>query len=124
MKVLIVEDDYILRENLSELLSFKGFSTENACNGMQALKLMSECAPDLILSDYDMPELDGLDLLKEIKSSDEFDKIPFVMMTGNAHPGLAEKAKSLGAKAFLEKPFLLSDFDTWLLEQVQQAQQA
>lgn len=117
MKVLIVEDDFILRENLSELLHYKGFLTENASNGKEALKLMSESAPDLILSDYDMPELDGLGLLREVKASEKYDQVTFVMMTGNSHPGLAEKAKSLGAKGFLEKPFLLSDIDTWLLEQ-------
>ena len=85
MKVLIVDDFATMRRIVRNVLKQIGFTTMvEADNGKAALKVLKKEKIDLILCDWNMPEMPGIDLLKAIKSDDELKNIPFVMVTAEA----------------------------------------
>ncbi|MBN2327032.1 MAG: SpoIIE family protein phosphatase [Candidatus Omnitrophica bacterium] len=100
--LLIVDDEEEIRENLSDFAEFKGFTVLQACNGRQALDLLKDHQPDLIISDLMMPEMGGMQLLQELnqRSSD----VPVVIMTAFGTMEYAIDAMKNGAADFLTKP--------------------
>jgi len=100
--VLVADDDLVSLENLSDLLSLKGFKVIMAQSGEQAWSLFSEKAPNLVITDMLMPGLDGIGLLKLIRDSDDI--IPVVIITGFGEMESAINALRLGAFDFLLKP--------------------
>jgi CheY-like chemotaxis protein len=101
LPVMIVDDDKGLREALRNFLQSNGFSTIEAEDGGSALETLTQQPVSLIISDIQLPSLDGLSLLREVKKSSD---APFILMTGfSRHTPL--EAFDLGASAFLEKPF-------------------
>ncbi|ELR72986.1 rteB, two-component system response regulator [Fulvivirga imtechensis AK7] len=100
--ILIVEDDASFATMLRGFLKKNGFDCEHASNGMMALKQLNEKSYDIILSDLKMPDLDGLDLLREIKNK-AHDCIA-IIMTNYAHIKSAVKAIKLGAFEYIAKP--------------------
>ncbi len=79
-RVLIVEDDFVIRQNMKDLLDWIGYKCETAENGLIALKLISECDYDLIITDYKMPLLDGVELIKVLRESKSTEAIPIILM--------------------------------------------
>ena len=67
MKILVVEDDPNLREAIVDSLMLKGHQVQDACNGVDAVKVIAQSSLDIILSDINMPEMDGLELLAHVK---------------------------------------------------------
>ncbi|MCX8028207.1 MAG: response regulator [Thermodesulfovibrionales bacterium] len=105
MKILIVEDDTSSLIYLTRALTSKGYDVDSATNGVIALKKVEESRPDLIISDIMMPEMDGFELCKRIKTDERFKNIPFVFYTATyIDKKDAELAMSLGASRFLIKP--------------------
>ena len=102
LRVLLVEDDADLRAILSEQLEDAGFHTDLAANGQQALSRLTQGnrLPDVILSNYTMPELDGGELLYEVRGDARLHDIPVIIMTA----GLTEDHSLLDADAVLHKP--------------------
>lgn len=79
--ILVVEDEELLAKTLSEMLKSQGFSVMTALNGREALTLVLKKKPDLILLDLILPSLDGLSVLKKLKSSAGTKNIPVVILT-------------------------------------------
>ena len=100
--ILIVEDDASFAAMLKGFLIKNGFECDNAANGMMALRKLNEKTFDVILSDLKMPDLDGLDLLREIKKKDH--DCAAIIMTSYAHIKSAVKAIKLGAFEYIAKP--------------------
>ncbi len=94
-KVLIVDDSIFIRQLIREILLSEGFSVEEASNGLEALEKIYLKKPHLIISDVEMPIMNGIELAKEKPSS-----LPIILMSGNA----SLKGSSL-ADYFLPKPF-------------------
>lgn len=106
MYVLIVDDNKIMRHIIKRSLSKAGLGElefQEASNGIEALSMFNSHKPDLILSDWNMPEMDGMDLLKAIRSSDP--QIPFGFITAQSTLALRESARYYGAHFLLSKPF-------------------
>lgn len=105
MRVLIVEDNMHDRKILKYNFENRGHSTIEANNGKEALERAVAEKPDLIISDALMPEMDGFELLRAVKSDDALKDIPFVFYSA-VYTGLKEEllAISLGAEAFIVKP--------------------
>ncbi len=105
MKVLIVEDNIHDRKILKYNFENRGYSTIEASNGKEALERAMAEKPDLIISDALMPEMDGFELLRAIKSDAALKDVPFVFYSA-VYTGLKEEllAISLGAEAFIVKP--------------------
>lgn len=105
-KILIVDDEPELRGVIDNILTDAGYETFQAENGSHALALASAVSPDLILSDIQMPSMNGYELLNTVKIDTELGKIPFVFMTGvNVASFDLRKGMDLGADDYLTKPF-------------------
>ncbi|MCF6241398.1 MAG: response regulator [Bacteroidales bacterium] len=102
MKVLIVEDDYPSREYLINLIGLEGFDFKAAENGKEALEIYKYYDPDVIISDIQMPYMDGLELLSAIRK-DKSDTI-FIITTAFGSEDYAIEALRRGANNYLKKP--------------------
>jgi two-component system response regulator AtoC len=101
--VLIVDDEPILRESLSEWLREEGFQVSTSDNAMSALKTIAETTPDVAVVDIKMPGMDGVSLLKKIKET--VPDLPVVMITAYGTVENAVQSMKEGAYDFLTKPF-------------------
>jgi len=101
-RILIVDDEPLVRDSLSEILCSRGYSVETADNGVQALSRLEERISDLVIADVKMPNLDGLSLLKQIKS--RFPNTAVVVMTGYGSVEIAIQAIKQGAYDYITKP--------------------
>jgi signal transduction histidine kinase len=104
-KILIVEDSQTQAEQLSFLLESEGFDVKKAKNGMIALDIMNEFDPDIVISDIVMPEMDGYEFCKAMKSIPRWKKKPVILLTSLSDPEDVIKGLSSGADNFLTKPY-------------------
>ncbi len=110
-KVLIVDDEDDIRRLLKRVLSDRGFSVLEAARGSDALQMVRDHVPDLILLDAMLPEIHGFDICRRIKGSQKYGHIPIIMISA-VYRGwrFAEDLKeSYGVDGFLEKPFKIGD---------------
>lgn len=106
MKVLVVDDFATMRRIVKNVLRQIGFTNiSEADDGKAALKVLKEEKFDLILCDWNMPEMSGLEVLKQMKSDDELKKIPFVMVTAEAQKDHIIEAVKAGVNSYIVKPF-------------------
>ena len=104
-KVLLIEDDKIVRENTSEILELANYNVEMAENGKIGVALAKTFLPDIIICDILMPVLDGYGVLQIVSKIPELEHIPFIFLTAKTHPGDLRKGMELGADDYLYKPF-------------------
>ena len=102
--ILLVEDDNDFRKYLVSKLCDEFFILE-AANGKEALELIKEHIPDVIVSDWLMPGLNGIDLLNKIKKNKEYTHIPFVMLSAKSEEQSKLRGLTSGAYTYLTKPF-------------------
>jgi two-component system chemotaxis response regulator CheY len=106
MKVLIVDDFATMRRILRNILKQIGFTNIiEADDGKSALKELKKEKIDLILCDWNMPEMPGIELLNKVKSDDELKEIPFVMVTAEAQKENIIQAVKAGVSSYVVKPF-------------------
>lgn len=103
--ILLLEDDKNLRETLVDIFELKGFEVITATNGVEALKILDEIAPNVIVSDVMMPEMDGLEFLKRIKENPQTEITPVIMVTANTLEDAKYKGLEYGANDYITKPF-------------------
>lgn len=103
--VLIVDDEEGIRESLSGILEDEGYSVITSGTGEDALKIVQEQTPDLVILDVWLPKMDGIQTLQEIKALKR--DIPVIMISGHGNIEVAVKATRMGAYDFLEKPLSL-----------------
>ncbi len=103
-KVLLVEDNEELLEVIADELLEK-YDVLKATNGVQALKILTAEAVELVISDVMMPVMDGFELCKEIKSNFEYSHIPVILLTAKNTLQSKIEGLSIGADAYIEKPF-------------------
>ncbi len=104
-KILIIDDDVQIRENIQLILDLKGFSTLTAENGLQGLQMAQQYQPDIILCDLMMPELNGYELIKALRQEPKTVGIPFIFLTAKAEYSHVREGMKLGADDYLTKPF-------------------
>ena len=115
--VLIVDDEEHIRNALSQTLEIEDITALTAADGEQALTHINADWPGVVVTDINMPNMDGMALLKAIRQID--DGIPVIMLTGHGDISLAVESMRLGAYDFLEKPFATEQ----LLETIRRAQE-
>ena len=103
VQILIVEDDATLRSALCDTVEFGGYQVVNACNGKEALALIDQESVDIVISDVQMDEMDGTQLLQQVRARNPH--LPFVMMTAHGSIQHAVQAMHDGATDYLQKPF-------------------
>lgn len=102
-KILVVEDDVVLRDVLKEKLIQRGYNVASVEDGEQALRHIAEDKPDLILLDILMPRKGGMEVMEELNQDPELKKIPIIVISNSGQPVEVQRAKELGAKEFLIK---------------------
>lgn len=107
-RILVVDDDEEMREYLKQELGIY-YKVVTACNGSEACQIALKQRIDLIISDVVMPEVDGFELLKKVKSNSNISHIPFILLTSQAEYGSRLKGWNVGADAFLAKPFQIEE---------------
>jgi CheY-like chemotaxis protein len=107
--ILIVEDNNIIRDQLVAILEMSGYTAMAAANGSDGLRLACQSRPALIISDVAMPELNGLDMLRNIRQNPEFDHTPVVLLSAMIATEDIRKGLELGASDYLIKPFRITD---------------
>jgi len=104
-KILIVEDEESLLKLESILLTSKGYDVRGVPNGQAALQALNEVKPDLILLDVMLPEIDGFEVCRRIKSDPENRHIPIIMLTAKKSREDMAKGEQVGADWYITKPF-------------------
>lgn len=104
-KILVVEDNSDVRENLCEILELADYKTYQAENGIVGVQCAKEVSPDLILCDVMMPELDGFGVLRIINRDPKLMHIPFMFLTAKAEKTDFRKGMGLGADDYITKPY-------------------
>ncbi|MEA3339229.1 MAG: response regulator [Chloroflexota bacterium] len=104
-RILAVEDRETLLTAIRDILEMEGYTVVTAADGLEALQLMEETPPDLIVADIMMPRMDGHDLYREIRARPEWVRIPFIFLTAKAEQEDILKGKGMGAEDYLTKPF-------------------
>ncbi len=105
LKVLIVDDTSTSRMLIRDGLEQLGFrNIIFAADGEQALKMMMSTPAHLVISDFNMPKLDGLQLLQAIRNYKPTANVPFIMLTGKGDASVLTKGKTLGLNNYLTKP--------------------
>ncbi len=101
-QILVVDDENSILQSVTDILEDEGFKVDTALDGESALRHMEEALPDLVLLDIWMPGIDGLEVLRRIRSDWPF--VPVIIMSGHGTVETAVKATKLGAYDFIEKP--------------------
>jgi len=106
IKVLVVDDQNSVRQMTRMTLEEIGFrNIQEAEHGVQAMEIASLQPLDLIISDFNMPEMDGLGLLRAVRGHPVVRKVPFILLTGRGDKELVMKAAQAGVNNYLVKPF-------------------
>jgi CheY-like chemotaxis protein len=105
--VLVVDDNESVVKALTTMLSRRGYRCESATNGIEAMQKVNQSNFDAVITDLEMPEMDGIVLMRELRQ--HFSDLPVMVMTGCSDDSVMEMAISAGAKDLLWKPFEISE---------------
>lgn len=101
-KILVVDDSPVVKKIVTTTLVKKGFEVRDALDGVAALEILLNEKIDLVITDLNMPKMDGLQLTREIRKNPTCKRIPVIMLTTN--PSEEQKALEAGANLYLKKP--------------------
>jgi two-component system chemotaxis response regulator CheY len=106
-KVLVVDDSRAIRGILTRILTRNGFEVCQAENGVEALKALEGEAADisLLCADYNMPEMNGVELIRNMRAMPKFVSLPAIMITTETHMASMQAAFDAGANEYVMKPF-------------------
>jgi CheY-like chemotaxis protein len=123
-KILIAEDNAVNRELLRELLEMRGYTVVEACDGDEALRMIEQTQPDLLLLDIGMPVLDGFAVVRKIRENPHLASLPVVAVTAYAMQGDRERILNSNFDGYLSKPVnsrsLAEELDRLLIKRVNQ----
>ena len=121
--ILVVDDSATVRKFVSVSLSMQGFTVVTACDGMDALEKLPTARVDLVITDLNMPNMDGFELIRALRDNPQFRDLPVIILTSLNDSVSKETGASLGVGAYLIKPFSLekiqyevSKFLSWATE--------
>ncbi len=106
MRVLVVDDSRAIRRIIGEIMKQLGFEVSEAGNGIEALQRLEELgAPDLVLVDWNMPEMNGLDFIKAVRANPDYSNLPLMMVTTETEMERMALAFMAGVNEYVMKPF-------------------
>lgn len=107
MKIMIADDSRVMRNIIEKVIKAMGYETVHAGNGQEALDLLEKNGKEigLILLDWNMPVLDGLEVLKSMREQGTYRDIPVLMVSTESEDEKASQAVDAGARGYLSKPF-------------------
>jgi chemosensory pili system protein ChpA (sensor histidine kinase/response regulator) len=104
-RVLVVDDSMSVRRAVATLLEDQGYDVTMARDGLEAIKLMEVTRPDVLLTDLEMPNMNGLELTQHVRARDELAALPVIMITSRSMDKHRRQAMSAGVSAYLTKPY-------------------
>ena len=105
-KVLVVDDSRTARQQVIDALDGSGYEVIEAVDGQDGIsKLLLHPDAGVVICDVNMPKMNGLEMLAEVKQDAKISAVPFLMLTTEAQPELVQQAKRAGAKGWIMKPF-------------------
>ena len=108
-RILLIEDNHSLREEIINVLELEGFDVRTAENGRVGLARIEEEVPDLVLCDLMMPDMDGYATLQAIRSNPKIHTLPVILLTARDDEECRSKGDQLGANDYVTKPFKIPD---------------
>ena len=102
--ILIIEDDSFFIQMLTNLLETAGYIVHATKDGKTGLEMIGRVNPDIIILDWNLPDIMGFDVLKQIKSNIKYSHLPVIVLTGHSNPKVVKEAITLGASYFIVKP--------------------
>ena len=121
-RVLVVDDDPILRKILQNFLAQKGYQIEVAVSGDAALQIWEKYQPDLIVSDVNMPSMDGLEFCRRLRALPSGQLVPFIFLSGQDELEDRLKGHSSGADDYITKPFEMQELLAKIERQLERTQ--
>ncbi len=115
-KILVADDNAVSRELIREVLEGADHEVIEASDGREALEKLREHQPDLAVLDIQMPVLDGIAVIQELRADPGFARLPVVALTAYAMQGDREKALALGFNAYITKPINIPQFRAQVAE--------
>ena len=116
-RILVVEDSPMTRSLIvSSLENMGDFIVVEASNGLQALRKLPEVSPDLVITDINMPDINGLEVVRFVKQNDNFKHIPVIIVTTEGRDIDRERGLALGADRYLVKPFEPEELQAFVKE--------
>lgn len=103
--ILAVDDSVSLRQMTSMVLSGAGYNVIEAVDGADALAKLNGMPVDMVLTDLNMPNMDGLELTRKLRSTAQYKFVPIVLLTTESHGEKKQEGKAAGATAWIVKPF-------------------
>lgn len=108
-RILIIEDEALIRDNLVRFLRLDGHEVSFAEDGVAGLEAIRAAPPELVICDFMMPRMDGFAVLAALQADDALRQLPFIMLSASAEPERLAKAVAMGARAYVTKPFRLTE---------------
>jgi len=108
-KILVIEDNKEIRENLAEFLGIHNYQVSTAIDGAEGVSEVFQNTPDFIICDVSMPRKNGYEVFQEIKSFIHTNKIPFIFLTASAQEKDIASGETSGAHAYVVKPYNSED---------------
>jgi len=105
LTILAVDDSRTMRDMINHALVSGGFEVHVANDGEHGLQVLQDCAPDVIITDINMPVLDGFGFIEGVRRSDTYRAVPILVLTTERTPELKQRARAAGATGWIIKPF-------------------
>ena len=105
LRILAVDDSRTMRDMLTMALTAAGMDVETAEDGIHGLEVLEGSAPDAIISDINMPRLDGFGFIEAVRRIDRMRAVPILVLTTESAPELKARARNAGATGWIVKPF-------------------
>lgn len=104
-RILTVDDSPTMRKMIEMTVKTGGYDVVEAADGQAALELLKNCSVDLVISDINMPNLNGIDLTRQLRANPKFAKTPIILLTTESDPEKKQEGKAAGATGWIVKPF-------------------
>jgi len=103
--ILIVDDSVSIRQSVRFILEQNGYTVLEAADGLEGLKRLSESKVQLVISDINMPNMDGLTMVKKVRETEGIKFLPILVLTTESQGSVVEEGKKAGATGWIVKPF-------------------
>ncbi len=110
--ILVIDDEEAFCDVVCEILEASGYLPLHAHTAAQAIEILRDQTPDLILSDVMMPDIDGLTFIRQLRANPKWSDIPIIVVSAKASAADQDAARSVGADGYLVKPFSTVDLET------------
>ena len=104
-KILTVDDSRTMREMLRHTLVGAGFEVVTAEDGADGIEKLRESQPDVVITDINMPVMDGFEFIENVRKNEEYNRVPILVLTTESAPEKKQRAQSAGATGWIVKPF-------------------